>query len=91
MVIEVIQNRTPETTMVMIPGTQPRTDSDLWWKRMVSIRPHDGTSRWFEAHHVCAIIARQTWSPQRSQAAFCQDIVRRLISCFESAIEEEED
>ena len=27
MVMEVIQKRTPATTMVMIPGTQPRT---LW-------------------------------------------------------------
>jgi len=29
MVMEVIQKRTPETTMVIMPGTQPSTDSDL--------------------------------------------------------------
>lgn len=28
MVMDVIQKRMPATTMVMIPGTQPRTDRD---------------------------------------------------------------
>lgn len=57
-VIEVIQNKAPETNMVIIPGTQPRTERDQDW----------------------AMMARQTWSPQRSQAAFCHDMVRSLIS-----------
>ena len=31
---------------------------------------------------VCAMMARQTWSPARSQEAFCQVIVRSLMSCL---------
>ena len=58
-VIDVIQNRAPASTIVIIPGTHPKTLRD----------------------HVWAMIARQTWSPARSQAAFCHDMVRSLISC----------
>jgi hypothetical protein len=36
----------------------------------------------YESDHVCAIIARQTWSPASSHAAFCHDMVRSLISCW---------
>ena len=60
MVIEVIQKRAPERTMVMMPGTHPNTLRD----------------------QVCAMMARQTWSPASNHAAFCQVMVRSLMSCL---------
>lgn len=45
-----------------------------------------GTQPRTERDQDWAMTARQTWSPQRSQAAFCQDMVRSLMSCWWSVI-----
>lgn len=76
-VIEVIQNRIPERTIVIIPGTHPRT------LRYFSFNDKQlpGRMGTHERDHDWAMIARQTCSPASKQAVFRHDIVRNLMSC----------
>jgi hypothetical protein len=81
MVIEVIQNNTPESSIVIIPGTHPNTLNVLQSALKFSI----DQLRTYDKDHDCDIIARHTWSPANNQAAFCHDIVLSLISCLWSS------
>lgn len=64
----------PATTIVMMPGTHPRTLECV--SEFSNAAVHT-----YESDHDCAMMARQTWSPASNQAARCQVIVRSLISC----------
>lgn len=81
MVIEVIQNSAPESNMVMIPGTHPKTLNEFLSALESAI---DG-SHTYDKDHDCDMIAKHTWSPASNQAAFCHDIVLSLISCLWSS------
>jgi hypothetical protein len=81
MVIEVIQNMTPARTMVMIPGTHPRT-LEVQAKVSLDNAIFIAMPSTHERDQVCAMIAKQTWSPAKRTAVFCQDMVRSLISCW---------
>lgn len=82
MVIDVIQKSAPESSIVIIPGTHPRTLHN----RLISIRTRDiDRLRTYDKDHDCDIIARHTWSPASNHAAFCHDIVLSLISCLWSS------
>lgn len=81
MVIEVIQNKAPESNIVMIPGTHPNTLNRCLSALQSAI---DG-SHTYDKDHDCDMIAKHTWSPASNQAAFCQVIVLSLISCLWSS------
>jgi hypothetical protein len=55
-VIEVIQKRMPAPTMVMMPGTHPKT----LLRYPLALYLSFGPVKAYESDHVCAIIARQT-------------------------------
>jgi hypothetical protein len=78
-VIEVTQKRSPQRTIVMIPGTQPRTLKTILLS--ASLNRYLNEMGTHERDHDCAMMAKQTCSPASKQAVFCHDIVRSLISC----------